>query len=588
MRVQTFSGWSFAARWCVAAFFLAAAMCLFWNSPAFADDDDDDDGGDAVPGEIVIKLNSDVPGTNEQKIQAVYRDYPEVDETRTETLLNSSGIYLLRLTDPTATEAVIERMETDLATARNGQQVPRFRYVEPNFTTDAPEGGRHFKARGDGEPTPSSDSAQYSSQYAINMLGLSCAQQTNKGAGTVVAVLDTGVQSGHPELSGSMVPGYDFIEDDANPADVGNGADDDGDGDPDEMVGHGTHVAGIVHLVAPEAEIMPMKVLDSDGTGNVFVIAEAVQRAVTNGADVINMSLGSSGESELLEDIVEDLAREAEYDDGAIEVDDDDDDAAIKGVPPEGIAVVASAGNENVQTEHYPAAHEEAVAVASVGEDKVKSEFSNFGLWVDVAAPGEEIYSFFPESRYASWDGTSMAAPFVAGQAAILRSMRPNMPTLIEEDDDVTNPPPSVVGVIRATAASLNATNPSHVGLLGKGLIDVGASVGRLDPNAGCGGQTSQPNTRPAITGISPGSKIKNRRPLISATVKDDARLAKAGISLFVDGRRKTNFAYNAATGKLTYRGARLAPKRHAVRIIARDSQGLAAARAWRFTIVRR
>ncbi len=590
MKTRTISRWPFAdwpliAKWCFAAFLLAAATCLFWSSPALADDDD----GDAVSGEIVIKFNSDAPGTNDQKIQAVYRDYPEIDANRTETLLSSSGIYLLRLNNPDATEAVIERMENDTAAGLNGQQVPRFRYVEPNFTTDTPEGNpRRHHARGEGEAIPSTDPAPYSNQYAIDMLDLSCAQQTNGGEGTTVAVLDTGIQSDHPELSESLVPGYNFIDDNGNPADSGNGVDDDGDGDVDEMVGHGTHVAGIVHLTAPDAEIMPMKVLDSDGTGNVFVIAEAVQRAVANDADVINMSLGSSGESDLLEDIVEDLAREVEYDDGAIE-EDDDDDSAITGVPPRGVAVVASAGNENVQAEHYPAAHDEAVSVASIGEDKVKSEFSNFGTWVDVAAPGEEIHSLFPTSRYASWDGTSMAAPFVAGQAAILRSMNPDMPTLIEEDDEVRNPPPSVVGVIRDTAASLDAANPSHAGLLGKGLINVGASVKKLDPNASCGG-SAQPNASPAITNFSPapGSKTKNQRPLISATVEDDASLAKSGVSLFVDGGRKTGFAYDAATGKLTYRSSRLAPKKHSVKIVARDSQGLSSTKTWQFTVTRR
>lgn len=594
MRVHTISGWPFVARWSVAAFLLAAAMCVLWSSPALADDDDDDDGGDAVAGEVVVKLNSDAPGTRDQKIQAVYRDYPEIDPARTETLLNSSGIYLLRLDDPAATEAVIERMEDDRTTDGAGRQIPRFRYAEPNFTTDTPEGNPRFRAFSGGTPTPSSNPAPYSNQYAIDMLGLSCAHRTNTGAGTTVAVLDTGIEAGHPELAGSLVPGYDFIADNNDPADVGNGLDDDGDGEVDEMVGHGTHVAGVVHLAAPGARIMPMKVLDSDGTGNVFVIAEAIQRAVANGADVINMSLGSSGDSDLMEDIVEDLAREAEFEDGVLEYDDDDDDdPAIDGIPQNGIAVVASAGNENSRAEHYPAAHDEAVAVASVNSSKVKSEFSNFGLWVDVAAPGEGIHSLFPESRYASWDGTSMAAPFVAGQAAILRSMRPNMPTLIEADDDVRNPPPSVIGTLRASASSLDATNPNHRGMLGSGLANVAASVKRLDPNAPCGGTqatTATPNARPTITSMRPahGARMAIQRPLVAANVRDDARLSKNRILLAVDGRRKTTFAYNASNGRLTYRSARLAPGWHTVRITATDAKGASATKLHRFFIRRR
>lgn len=572
MKAQTFSGWPFIVRWCVAAFILVAAMCLFWSAPAFADDDD----GDAIPGEIVIKINSDVPGTNEEKIQAVYRDYPEVNPGETETLLNSSGIYLLRLNDPAGTEAVIERMEADTATDATGRQVPRFRYVEPNFTTDTPEGNPRFRSYAGNRPTPS-DSAAYSNQYAVDLLGLSCAQEINRGAGTVVAVLDTGVQPDHPELAGSLVPGYNFIEDNENAADVGDGVNNDGDGEVDEMVGHGTHVAGIVHLVAPEARIMPMRVLDSDGTGNVFVIAEAVQRAISEGADVVNMSLGSSGESELLEDIVEDLTREVDDDD------DDDDVPAIEGVPAQGVPVVGSAGNGNVQTEHYPAAHEEALAVASTNEGKTRSEFSNYGLWVDITAPGEEIHSLFPESQYASWDGTSMAAPFIAGQAALLRSMRPNMPTLVEDDDDVANPPPSIYGYIKDTAGPLNLTSV-ETGMMGAGLADVCASVKSANP-----APPATTNPAPTVSNMTPkpGAGISNRRPTIAATVRDPgARLRKGNIRLILNGKARS-FKYNASNGRLTYKTPRLAYKRHTVRVVATDAQGKSTVRTWRF-IVRR
>ena len=97
----------------------------------------------------------------------------------------------------------------------------------------------------------------------------------------MVAVIDTGVQSDHPELAGKMTAGYDFVDMDGTPGDVGDGRDNDSDGEADEMVGHGTHVAGIVALAAPDARIMPIRALDTEGRGTTFGIARAIRFATT-------------------------------------------------------------------------------------------------------------------------------------------------------------------------------------------------------------------------------------------------------------------------------------------------------------------
>ncbi len=148
---------------------------------------------------------------------------------------------------------------------------------------------------------------------------------------------------------------------------------------------------------------------------------------------MINLSLGTAADSELLEDAVEDAEE-----DGAI--------------------VVASAGNDNRSQKQWPAADEDALAVASVTPTDVRSPFSNFGAWVDVAAPGQGIISSFPLSVYAKWDGTSMATPFVAGQAALLRSQRPGAD------------PDELMARIKRTAV------PAGAGL-GGGRIDMAASL---------------------------------------------------------------------------------------------------------------
>lgn len=543
--------------------FLAMLAGVIWSSPTLAQETE----SDFVEGEVVVKLDLGQLGPSPD-CAATIAEINSSNNTRVkEPLLQNPDvacIYLLQTTMPGAdTQAVAQAIATDV----------RVKYAEPNFLTYPPEGNPRARAHSEYDPEPSDDPAPYASQYAVGAMRLTCAQSVNKGGGATVAVLDTGIQENHPELAGSLVPGYDFTEDDSNPDDAGNGVDDDGDTFTDEMTGHGTHVAGVVHLTAPEAKIMPLRVLDSDGTGNAFLVAEAVQYAVKNGADVINLSLGSSRKSNLLEDVIDDL-----------DTDDDDDDTgpAIQGVPPEGVVAVASAGNENVEAERYPAAEVSAIAVASLGSDSVKSGFSNYGGWVDVAAPGDDIHSLFPTSRYAQWDGTSMAAPFVAGEAALLRGLEPTMgatlvgTTIADSARDVNSEPGN--------------QNQPHSGKLGKGHADAFAAVQRLRPNATCNTAQPSPNTAPSITVVRPvpGSRTRDRTPTVSATVRDaQTNLAKSNVLLYVDGRRKTTFSYNTATDRLSYASPRLSYARHTVRIVARDPQGLVGSRIWRFNVAR-
>lgn len=537
---------------------LLATLLFLWPATVHAQEADDD----FVEGEVVVKLD---PRTN-ATIEQVNRDYGTATrEVLLENCATCAKIYLLEIRDGTSTEAKAEQMEDD----------PRKRiaYAEPNFIIDTPEGDPRWKARTDNAPVSSSNPAPYSNQYALGALNLSAAHDISRGRDAVVAVLDTGVDLDHPELQSSLTAArYNFVDDNRVPADEPDGKDNDGDGEVDEQVGHGTHVAGIVHLTAPEARIMPLRVLDSDGTGNVFLIAEAIAFAVRNDADVVNLSLGSRRESDLLEDILEDLVPDDDDDD-----DDDENEAEVlENVPPEGVVVVGAAGNLNSSTPQYPAAEEGAIAVASVDEQEKKSEFSNYDVrgddkWVDISAPGEEIYSTFPEDRYASWAGTSMATPFVAGQAALIRSVNP---TLKPEADDNR---PSVAYFIKSTARSLDAKNPDYKGLLGAGHANIGASLRRANP-------------APTITAMSPkpGVTIKNRRPVIRATVRDrPTNLARSNIRLFVNGQRKTRFAYNRSTDRLTFRSPRLSYKRHTVRVVATDAHGKKTVRTWRFRVVR-
>lgn len=537
------------------AFLILSVFGALWASPAAAQQTD---GDDFVAGEVVVKLDPASVAT----VNDINREYGTATK---ETLLsNAARIYLLRVIDGEDALAKIERMRSDA----------RLVYAEPNYVTDAPEDSRFMRGRPDGDPEPSSNSTSYSGQYAVEALNLPEAHGVNRGAGVTVAVLDTGAQPDHPELAGSLVEGYDFIGDDPDSSDEPNGIDDDGDGSIDEATGHGTHVAGIVHLTAPEAKIMPLRVLDSDGRGNVFVIAEAVQRAVdpdrnpntNDGVDVINMSLSSSRESNLIRDIADDL--DAEDDDD----DDDETGPALGGVPVGGTVVVGSAGNDAAEQPAYPAAETGVIGVAAVGQDEKKTDFSNYfgSPQVDISVPGDDIYSLFTEGRYAEWDGTSMAAPFVAGQAALIRSMRPGLPSTGEQGQ------PSVTGFITTTARSLDATNPNYSGKLGAGHADVYRS-------------TLKANTAPTVSLMRPvpGSRTRDRTPLISATVRDaQTNLTRSNVKLYVDGRRIGIFSYNTGTDRLTRTASRLSYGYHRVGVTATDPAG-SVTRTWGFRVIR-
>ncbi len=155
----------------------------------------------------------------------------------------------------------------------------------------------------------------------------------------------------------------------------------------------------MVTLVAPDAAIMPLRVMDSDGTGSSFVVAQAVLDAVAGGADVINISMGT-GQKTKSHLVEEAIAYATERD----------------------VLVVAAAGNAATDARQYPAQDKGVLSVTSVSTDQELSAFANWGDWVDLAAPANRVLGPVPGGGYAWWAGTSMAAPQVAGQAALIRA----------------------------------------------------------------------------------------------------------------------------------------------------------------------
>jgi len=357
-----------------------------------------------LPGEVVVKLRSAA-------------DLSGVLSTHRLTLADRFGarpIYRLKIIGRGSVATKLSSLSAD----------PRVLMAEPNYLASSPEARRRLVwAVG--------EAGSYSVQWVPTALGLAQAHEVTRGSGIRVAVLDTGVDRSHPHLAPRLMPGRDFVDGDLDPSEVGivgQGA-----------FGHGTHVAGLVALVAPEARIMPLRVLDANGLGSTWVVAEALLHAIDpdgvpatdDGAHVVNLSLGTTRRTRLL-DIAVELATCSDDDDD--EPDDDYSDAGYNADKERcdlhsGAVVIAAAGNGGSTTEfHYPAAEvaEGALSVTASTSNSGIASFGNRGPWVQMAAPGVAITSTVPGGGYGSWSGTSMAAPLAAGVAALVWSTRPD------------------------------------------------------------------------------------------------------------------------------------------------------------------
>jgi subtilisin family serine protease len=241
-------------------------------------------------------------------------------------------------------------------------------------------------------------------QWNLDMVESDAAHSITTGQGAVVAVIDTGVQSSHPDLQGRLTQGRDLVG---------------GDDDPQDGEGHGTNVTGIiaanegngvgVSSVAPGAKVMPIKVLDDSGSGDEATVSAGIDLAVARGADVINLSLspqaplvGSSPEFE----------------------------AAMRNAVDHGVVVVAAAGNDSLPVCENPTVEGRVLCVGAVDRRGSRSFYSSFGYGLGLVAPGgsvlpfpgEGVLSTYKDSSYDELAGTSQATPHVSAVAALLVS----------------------------------------------------------------------------------------------------------------------------------------------------------------------
>jgi subtilisin family serine protease len=264
--------------------------------------------------------------------------------------------------------------------------------------------------------------AKFFGQPSMQNLHLSQAQAISKGAGITVAVIDTGIDFNHPLFAGRIAPAYyDFVDDDFNPTDEPNGP----------SSGHGTFVAGLVALAAPQAVIMPVRAFGSDGTATSFNIAKAIRFAHDNGAAVINMSFGLMEQDGTINDAMS-YASNTSY-------------------------LVAAAGNDNLDFLQFPGVvQSKTCAVVSTTDSDLKASFSNYNKNTCVSAPGVSLYSAYPGGNWAYWTGTSFSTALVSAEAAQMLAIKPTIARA------------NVTTIISQSGVSIDGLNPAYSGKLGK------------------------------------------------------------------------------------------------------------------------
>lgn len=228
----------------------------------------------------------------------------------------------------------------------------------------------------------------------LESLNLAQVHTVAQGTGVKVAVLDTGADLSHPFFAGHLLPvpdGKSLVS-----GELLDGIDDDQDGATDEAYGHGTHVAGIILQVAPEAVVIPIRVLNADGVGSLWDLLSGLQIAGGMGARVINLSISMYTQSEMVE-------------------------AKIVKFGSFGGATVAAAGNAGLSAPTYPGTSANTFGVAAVDGFGVLASFSGGGASIQLAAPGVSITSTYPGGLLASASGTSMATAVVSGAIALVR-----------------------------------------------------------------------------------------------------------------------------------------------------------------------
>lgn len=290
----------------------------------------------------------------------------------------------------------------------------------------------------------SSIPSAYENPMMLSVIGSPAHPRSPLGGHPIIAILDTGIGA-HPRLATRLLPGLSVLAAGGSAMDTGDGLDNDGDGWVDEMVGHGTMIAGLAARLAPRAQLLPVQVMDDEGIATTFSLTVGVYEAVAAGAHVLNVSMGQVLPADVLLEAIEHAAAH-----GAI--------------------VVASAGNDDrPEPQRWPAAYDvpNVLAVAATTVADERSLYSSYGAHVDLSAPGDELTSTMPDGSFALSSGTSYATPLVTGTVAAMLGQ--NLGLSVETQRRI----------LLDTAAPIDGLNPGFEGLLGRGRLRAALAVQR-------------------------------------------------------------------------------------------------------------
>src|SRR3954469_7669631 len=377
-------------------------------------------------------------------------------------------------------------------------------------------------------------------QWGLDMIKADAAHATSTGSGAVVAVIDTGVLASHEDLSGRLVQGRDFIQDP-------------NDDTPQDENGHGTHVSGIVAAaanngkgiegVAPGAKVMPIRVLDANGEGDVETVAKGIDYAVDHHVDVINLSLGGSPVDSII---------------GS----DETFTKAAQTPTSHGIVVVAAAGNDTAPFCEQPAVTGPLLCVGAVDRRGMRSFYSSSG---DIMAPGgtaltgdpsEDILSTYNDGKYETLAGTSQATPHVAGVAALLESLGLRGQAVVDRILKTASDPGMTcldcgAGILDAKAAVAGLGGGSSGGGNNGGGSTGGGSTGG---GGAAKGGISYAHTQKIKTVTKHGVKVTCR-----ATKSGRCKLSvKAKGTVVASGSRKVGAGKSTVSAKLTKAGRKM------------------------------
>jgi subtilisin family serine protease len=417
--------------------------------------------------DIIVKLR------NGHSVRELSENYG----SRKAGYLANRGIWLIHVDDSTNGQAVLHKIQKEPA-VEDAEIDRRVKLTSARLANVSPELVQDMMALLDGQTMTSFNGTTvlkaYAEQRAMTVIGADQVRKISTGAGTRVAYIDTGVDPMHPALRPWLEPGVDVVNDrsaselDGLSQDMMSLLDQDMMSllDQDMMslldhklifllnrslasilnsaagscafppaFGHGTLVAGTIHVVAPDARLVPIKAFDAYGYTTMFNLIESVYKAIDLDVDVLNMSFSTMENSDIFRKSL-DTAKE------------------------EGIAIVASAGNDARDGNGlYPAAYPSVFGIAATDLNDRLASFSNYGTGVSATAPGAYVISTLPGGKYAAVWGTSFSAPVVSGAMALLASNRGHGK--------------SSATLVINTADSIDALNPGYEKKLGKGRINV-------------------------------------------------------------------------------------------------------------------